>query len=76
MGLAIDQEATAAADAFAAVVVKAHGPLSAADQALVELIDRFQQGQVGGDVLELMPLKAARLTGRKLSPDAQGELHV
>ena len=46
MGLAVYQEAAAAADPFAAVVVKAHRPLASADQLFVELVESFQKGDV------------------------------
>ena len=56
MGLAIHQEAAAAADAFTAVVLKTHRPFTSADQLLVELVEGFKQGEVRGDVLQLMAL--------------------
>ena len=56
MGLAVHQEAAAAVDAFAAVVLEAHRPFPGADQLFVELIEGLQQGEVGGDVLQLMIL--------------------
>lgn len=60
-GLAVHQEAAAAADAFAAVVLEAHRPFSGADQLFVELIEGLQQGEVGGDVLQLMALVTSLL---------------
>ena len=76
MGLAVHQEAAAAADAFAAVVLEAHRPFSGADQLFVELIEGLQQGEVGGDVLQLMALVTTGLIGAALAPDAQGEFHL
>ena len=76
MGLAVHQEAAAAADAFAAVVLEAHRPFPGADQLFVELIEGLQQGEVGGDVLQLMALVTTGLIGAALAPDAQGEFHL
>ena len=76
MGLAVNQEAAAAADALAAVVLEAHGPFSGADQLFVELIECLQQGEVGGEVFQLMALVTTGLIGAALAPDAQGEFHL
>ena len=76
MGLAIHQEAAASADALAAVVLEAHRSFSGADQLFVELIEGLQQGEVGGDVLQLMALVTTGLIGAALAPDAQGEFHL
>ena len=77
MGLAIHQEAAAAADAFAAVVLEAHRAVPRiADQLFVELIKGLQQGEVGGDVLQPMALVFTGLIGAALPPDAQGEFHL
>ena len=76
MSLAVHQEAAAAADAFAAVVLEAHRPFSAADQLFVELIERLQQREIGGDVLKPMALVFTGLIGAALPPDAKGEFHL
>ena len=41
VSLAVDQEAAAAADAFAAVVLEARRPLSLLDQQFIELVQGF-----------------------------------
>ena len=76
MGLAIHQEAAAAADAFAAVVLEAHRPFSGADQLFVELIEGLEQGEVWGDVPKPIALVFTGLIGAALAPDAQGEFHL
>ena len=76
MGLAVHQEAAAAADAFASVGLEAHRPFPGADQLFVELIEGLQQGEGGGDVLQRMALVTTGVSGAALAPDAQGEFHL
>ena len=75
MGLAIHQEAAAAADALAAVVVKAHRSFARVDQLLIQLIQGLEQGDVRRQLAQLMALVTAGLVGGGLPPDAQGEFH-
>jgi hypothetical protein len=63
MGLAVHEEAAAAADAFAAVVLHRHRPLARCDQLLIELIQRLQQRQIGRHRLQGVVAEAARSLG-------------
>ena len=65
MGLAVHQEAAAAADAFAAVVLE----LTGRSPVLISCsrIEGFQKGEVGGDVLQLMALVTTGLIGAALA---------
>ena len=70
VGLAVHQEAAAAADALAALVLEARRPLTGGDQLFVEPIEGLQQREVGAHALQPVALEAARGLGSLLSPDA------
>jgi hypothetical protein len=73
MGLTVDQKAATTADAFAAIVLKGHRPLTGTDQPFIEPIEGLQQRQIGTHLLQAVGFKPSRLPGPLLTPNSQGE---
>ena len=73
VGLAIHQEAAAAADPLAAIVLKGHWPLAGPNQLLIEHVEGLQQREIPGDLLQPIAPIGALAIGTHLPPDPQVE---
>ena len=73
MGLAIHQEAAAAADPLAAIVLKGDRPLAGPNQLLIEHIKSLQQREIPGDLLQPIAAIGTLAIGTRLAPDPQVE---
>ena len=74
--LAVDHQATHAADALAAVGVERDGFLALGVQLLVEDVEHLEERHVGGDRVELVGLHGACGLRVRLAPDLEGQSHL
>ena len=73
---AVDDDATLATDALAAVRVEGHGLLTLSGEVLVEHVQHLEEGHVTGDTVQGVLDETALILGVALAPDSQVDLHL
>ena len=76
MGLAIDHDATGAADALTAVVVEGDRLFPLGDETFVQNIEHLEKGHLLGDPGHFVGLERTGHVGAFLPPDLERHVHL